>query len=215
MPRQRYKLADGTVVPSVTTILGRFKDSGGLIYWAWQQGMDGKDYRETRDEAAAAGTLAHAMIEARIHDTTHEADPGTDPQVVEMALNAREQFDAWWSQHQIKLHTTEWRGVSERHRYGGTLDAIGEVGGELCLVDWKTSNGFYPDYLAQLAAYRELWNECNPASPIADLYYCCRFDKEHAEFAERKFSDLAPAWKYFLNCRESYELDKSLKAKLR
>ena len=66
-PRKGYYLADGTTrVPSVTTITGRFKDSGGLIYWAWQQGVDGKDFREERDKAAEAGSLSHAMVEADI-----------------------------------------------------------------------------------------------------------------------------------------------------
>ena len=31
-----YKV-DGVKVPGVTTILGRFKDSGGLLYWAFEQ----------------------------------------------------------------------------------------------------------------------------------------------------------------------------------
>lgn len=63
MPTQVYRLKDGTRVPSVTTIISRFKESGGLVHWAWQLGIDGKDYRKVRDEAADAGTLAHALLE--------------------------------------------------------------------------------------------------------------------------------------------------------
>ena len=62
-----YYLVDGTRVPSVTTVLGRFKESGPLIHWAWGLGIQGKDYREERDKAADAGTLAHAAVAAWAH----------------------------------------------------------------------------------------------------------------------------------------------------
>jgi hypothetical protein len=39
-PKAGYRNADGIKLPSVTTILGRFKDSGGLIRWAYKQGRD-------------------------------------------------------------------------------------------------------------------------------------------------------------------------------
>jgi hypothetical protein len=43
--RGKYRLADGTRVPSVTEILSRFKEGGALIHWAWRLGMEGEDYR--------------------------------------------------------------------------------------------------------------------------------------------------------------------------
>ena len=37
-----YRAADGKRVPGVTTVLGKFKDPGGLIHWAWELGRDAK-----------------------------------------------------------------------------------------------------------------------------------------------------------------------------
>ena len=66
-PRAGYRLADGTKVPGVTTILGRWKDSGGLLQWAFKQGQSGaRTLYEERDKAADIGTLAHAMVEHRL-----------------------------------------------------------------------------------------------------------------------------------------------------
>jgi len=48
---QPYRLADGSIVPSVTTILG-ILDKPRLPYWAWDLGRQGLDYREVRDAAA-------------------------------------------------------------------------------------------------------------------------------------------------------------------
>lgn len=36
-PKSGYKV-DGKSVPGTTTIIGRFKDAGGLLYWACEQG---------------------------------------------------------------------------------------------------------------------------------------------------------------------------------
>jgi len=74
VPTQIYRTKDGVRVPSVTTIIGRFKESGGLIHWAWALGMEGKDYRQVRDSAADAGSLAHSMI----YETNHGNKIGMD-----------------------------------------------------------------------------------------------------------------------------------------
>ena len=55
-PRNGYYLKDGTRVPGTTTVIGRFKESGALLRWAFQQGKDGKnDLYEDRDKAASFG----------------------------------------------------------------------------------------------------------------------------------------------------------------
>ena len=133
-----YRLKDNTRVPGVTTIIGRFKESGGLIHWAWQLGIDGKDYREVRDTAAEAGTCAHTMVEAHIRK--REFDPA--PYSEEVLAKAKVSFGAfleWADQTQLKPVESELSLVSEKYRYGGTLDAM-LVKGKLSLGDWKTSN---------------------------------------------------------------------------
>ncbi len=66
-PKSGYRLKDGAKVPGVTSVISRFKESGGLIHWAWKCGVDGIDYRQARDKAAEAGLIAHDMIDAWIH----------------------------------------------------------------------------------------------------------------------------------------------------
>jgi len=66
-PSSGYRTPEGERVVGVTTVLSRFKESGGLIHWAWQQGRDGLDYRESRDKAANAGSIAHTLVELDIH----------------------------------------------------------------------------------------------------------------------------------------------------
>jgi len=62
MPANIYKNAQGKRIPGVTTVISNLGWSkGGLMHWAWEQGINGIDYKETRDKAADTGTIAHAM----------------------------------------------------------------------------------------------------------------------------------------------------------
>lgn len=206
-PADGYYLADGTRVPSVTTIIGKMKDADRLMYWAWQQGKEGKDFRETRDAAASAGTLAHAAVEAEIHGD-HFTWPTKPAEVVKKAKQAFANFQEWAMQTQLKVTHTEVPLVSEKHRYGGTLDAM-ILGSKRTLGDWKTSGGVYSSFLVQLAGYKILWEEHHPEDPVQG-FVLGRFDKEHGDFAQYYWSDLADAEEAFLHLRALYELDKKL-----
>lgn len=210
MPTQRkgYFLADGTRVPSVTTILSRFKDAGGLIHWAWDLGKQGKDYREERDKAADAGTIAHAAVEAWIHGQPF-AFEGTE-EVAQKAQRAFGAFLEWADQTQLKATHTEIPLVSEKHRFGGTFDAL-LVRGKRAMGDWKSSNSVYPEYLVQVAAYGKLWEEAHPDEPIDGGFHLLRFDKTYGDFHHHWWGELDRAWEAFLHLRELYEIDKELK----
>jgi len=204
-------MKDGTRVPSVTTIISRFKESGGLVHWAWQLGCDGKDYRKVRDEAADAGTLAHAMVEAEIQGKLYQPD-GYDTETIEKAHQAYKAYQEWKRQTQLRALETECPLVSEGHRFGGTLDAM-FVQDKLSLGDWKTSNSIYPDYLVQLSAYSILWRENYPTLPITGGFHLLRFSKE-GDFAHHWWGDLREAEEAFLLMRRLYDLMDKLKKRV-
>lgn len=89
----RYR-ANGKVIPSVTTILGRFKDPGALMYWSWKTANDvleealdllpsaspskytaflrsdprkRANFREKSADACTSGNIAHDLVESWIH----------------------------------------------------------------------------------------------------------------------------------------------------
>lgn len=213
-PTGGYRNKDGQKVVGVTTPIGRFKDSGALLWWAFGQGKAAErgeinSLYDKRDEAADAGTLAHEMVEAHIagEDFTTTAAPNIQKQA-EMAFQA---YLNWEKTSSLEILAQEIPLVSEKYQFGGTPDAIGIVGGELCIVDWKTSNGVYPDYLIQLAAYKVLWEENNPKDPITGGYHLCRFAKENGDFAHHYYSELEDGWEQFKLFLQAYEIDKRLK----
>lgn len=212
--RVPYMLKDGTEVPGVTTILSRFKESGGLMYWAWSEGKAGRDYRATREAAATAGTLAHSMVEASIRKVPFEVPEGTDRATLTRAESAFENYREWARQTNLTPVETETRLISEKHRFGGTLDAM-LISGRLALGDWKTSDAVYQDYLLQLAAYGLLWRENFPERPIDGGFHLLRFAKDSADFVHYHFGELEEAEEMFLLLRRAYDLDKRIKARVR
>ena len=211
-PAKGYFLKDGTKVPGTTTVISRFKDSGALIWWAWNQGKEGKDFRETSREAADAGTLAHSFVEAHLRGTPSVDLTGIDPDVVGRAQSAYEAYLSWERQTGIKPIPCEEPLVSETYRFGGTPDAIFQMpDGTLAMGDWKSSNAVYADYLIQLAAYKHLWDENHPERPITGGFHICRFSKEHGDFAHHFFPNLDEAWEQFVLFLRAYEIDKQLK----
>lgn len=212
MPTQSYRI-DGVRVPSVTTILSRFKESGALIHWAWQQGRDGLDYRQTRDDAANAGTLAHAMIEATIRSKPFPIESEYETEVWGKAQSSFAAFQEWSKQTQLAPLETEASMICRCHRFGGTLDAM-MVCDKLALGDWKTGGAVYIDHLCQLAAYGHLWTVNHPDRPITGGYYLLRFSKVEGDFTHHFWANLDKAWRQFELLREAYDLDAELKARL-
>lgn len=225
-----YYLKSGERVPSVTTILGRFKESGALIDWAARMASkyvadnvpenptreqvmrlceEAKgNYRDVRDQSADAGTMAHIQVEHWI-----KGEPIVFSGPEEVTKRAEKSFDAfieWADQTQLQVTHTELALLSEKHRFGGTLDAM-LVRGKRSLGDWKTSNGVYSEYLCQIAAYGILWEENYPDQPIEGGYHLLRFDKTYGDFKHHWWSELETAKKSFLLMRELYENDKELK----
>lgn len=263
-PRAGYRTADGTKIPSVTTILGRFKESGALTAWSYKQGREHenlslrawvqKGLREFQSKASAAaqpavasallsifganwdapippapanlydvvgkaataGTIGHDMIEGNLlygklwlpGEPLPETAANADEGIITKSRNSFAQFLKWNAQTKLKIIQTEKSLVSEKHRYGGTWDGIGrDVEGKLVLIDWKTSNHVYGDYLYQLAAYAILIEECMPELGPVTGFHLLRVAKEHADFAHHYYGELDNERRAFLLMRELYEID--------
>lgn len=215
-PRKGYFTAAGEKVPGTTTILGRFKDSGALLRWAWKRGKEhpDEDLYASRDEAGNVGTAAHAMVEARIKGEDPEAREellALDDEGKGKARNAFGMYEKWARMSNLEIIEQEMQLVSERYKFGGTPDAIGRIDGELCLVDWKTSNGVFSDYLLQLAAYKLLWEENHPDRPLIGGFHLCRFAKDHGDFGHHYYSELEGAREMFIHLCAAYKFDAELK----
>lgn len=215
-PKGGYRLKDGTKVPGVTTIIGRFKESGALIAWAYNRGKEGLELYESRDKAAELGTIAHDMVESFVKGRdpmVHVA--GLSPVDTAQVLSAYEAFREWFDNSKLEIIEQEMQLVSEVYKFGGTPDAVAKDSkGRLCLLDWKTSNGVYQDYLYQLGFYRILWNENRSGMPLDGGSHIARFAKEHGDFAHHYFPNIDEAERGAILMAELYGIDKGLKKRV-
>lgn len=212
-----YKLADGTRVPGTTTITGRFKESGGLVHWAWSLGIEGKDYRQARDSAADAGHVAHELIDASIHNREPDLGEVSDG-AIKLGQGGFQSFQAWQRQVKLTILATETPLISERYRFGGTFDALGLAAvqseePELLLLDWKSGNRIYGEMIPQCAAYRQLIRERCPQWRAVKGCCLLRLGKEEGNFSYNYFPErvLDQGWRAFELMRELFDIDAKLK----
>ena len=205
-------------VPSVTTIIGATMPKHALVNWAYECGLRGEDYIATRDKAGSIGTVAHAMVEAHAGNlpTIHMLD-GLSAEDATKVNNAFGGYVAWRKKYpDIKILLTEIRLVSQRHKFGGTIDAtaIRDNFGRL-LLDWKTANGTWIDHIIQLAAYKELWAENYPGEAFNECRLI-RLDKDEEKFEEFIYTgdQLDVHWRTFLRLRDQYEDNKLINKEL-
>ena len=214
-PKGGYKV-DNKRVPGVTTVIGRFKDSGGLLYWACEQGKaiergEIEKLYDKRDAAAESGTLAHELVELHIKGEPITVSDDYPEKTRAEAQAAFKAYLSWESMTRMVIVEQEMPLVSKKYKFGGCPDAIGLINDELCLVDWKTSNAIYTDYLIQIAAYKYLYEENNPDKKLTGGFHLCRFAKSHGDFAHHYFPELDLAWEQFKLFLQAYQNDKELK----
>ncbi len=211
MGKHAFALRDGTEVPSVTTILSNLGwKSYGLMYWAHALGKAGKDLREEREAVAEVGTICHAYAAADIGGRQRGPFDAPD-EILEKAERSFASYLQWKAMTRLELLAPELPLVSERHRFGGRLDAVVSFDGSAGLLDFKSSKTLYPDHIVQVAAYAHLWDEHKPEMPLGH-WHILRWAPDGA-FSHHALSprQIELGWKAFLDCMSLHQIKKELK----
>ena len=165
------------------------------------------DHKLHWGKAANAGTVAHEMVECWIHKVPFDMLKHP-PHLYEMAEPAFAGFLNWAEQSKLEIGETEKGLVSEKYQFGGTRDAM-SISGKRAVLDWKTSNGVFPEMLLQLAAYGILDEEAG--NTIEGGYHLVRFSKQEkpddpVHFSHHHWSHLNKAKEAFILARQLYGL---------
>lgn len=110
-------------------------------------------HRSKKDSAADAGTMVHEWIQAYVE--------GKNPKmpVHEGMQKAIKAFLDWWIKQDVKVIQAEAKLCSPTLKLAGTADLVCMLNGKLTIIDWKTGSGIYPEYLLQMGAYAEMYEE--------------------------------------------------------
>lgn len=212
MPAMIYTLKNGERVPGVTTVLGNLGwKTHGLVHWAHKLGREGKDLDAEREALANAGTLAHLWASLDIRKQPRpELPEWATPEIVEKAGRSFASYLNWKAQTRLELVASEVAMVSEAHGFGGCIDLVGVVDGEVDILDFKSSKRLYDEQVVQLAAYRMLWQENHPDLPVKRVRVM-RWG-EDGDTHESIFPNTDNAWRVFLHALAIHQLKKNLKA---
>ena len=176
------------------------------MHWAWKEGCENRDYRETSDAAADVGTYVHQWIAAILHTQNPPfMPPSWTQEQVDLAGKATDGFLAWQKRYGLVVIGSEISLVNEEHRYGGTIDHV-EIAGEPSLVDIKTSKEVYADHKLQLAGYSHL-----PGMEDIKRLHLLRLGKADGSFHHHSWEPFTHEWTVFRNLVENYWLQKVIK----
>lgn len=228
-PPEGYRCADGMPVPGVGDPNGRFANLRPIIPWARNQGfaqalrgLSKPDHYDRTD--LDIGTVTMGMIEQHLRGQ----DPAlidacavaklSEPEHLAAAGRAFNAFKIWAKSVQLEVVALELPLVSEKYRYGGTLDIAarvtirirGRVRRILVLIDVKTSRSgnVYSEHLVQLAAYRQLWEENGKQKIQGFFVLIC--PKDGSPVKPFFYEQLREQFRLFLLFRDAYDIDKAI-----
>ena len=157
-----YRTAYG-LHPSVTTILDKTADKRYLEDWRRNEGEDVADY--ITETASAIGGYAHSLNEAYLARRFGFGPP---------ERHGDERYRLFAQAHHTNflpfldtiknVCALEHPVSSPRMNLAGTIDCVGTVGGERCVIDYKTKRSppggpHVHDHILQGTLYAMMWNE--------------------------------------------------------
>ncbi len=205
----------GEWIPSVTSFTGVVDKSTVLIGWAiklmreflLQKIRDGESineydveeasqqHRKRKEEAADVGTQIHDIVSKWIKKQKYEIPDN------EKVRNGFEAFLNFQKEHGYKWIDSEKIVYSAKHGYAGILDATAfDKNKKRVLVDFKSSNGIYPEYYLQTAGYQIAEEE--QTKKKFDYRVIIKFGKENGSFQAVEIHDKTQDKKAFLAALE-------------
>lgn len=218
---QRYRLKPtedwpkGEIVPGVTTIIDNMLgwNKRTLMAWSRREALAGRDPEKILEQAGDIGSIVHLLIEAHIKSVLmgEKIEAELDDFArhgIDKAENAFIAFLDWEKRNDLTYVASEKIVISEKLRFGGTIDILASNNGFLWQIDPKSSKGIYPEFIVQTAAYKFAYEE--QENTIIDEVHLLHLGKEDGAFADHKISSdkLLDGFRVFQHCRKLYDLKK-------
>lgn len=150
-----YHNAEGTEVPSVTTVL-KILNKPHLAKWANIMGFKRKKIDDILEESSLIGTVVHEGIECFIMKKEFTYFKGRQNGKT-LFMKYMDGFITWFKNNKLEPEFME-----ESHtttEFGGTIDYYGKINDKYTVLDFKTSKKFYPTMFLQLGAYTHILEE--------------------------------------------------------
>jgi hypothetical protein len=190
--------------------------------------------KEELEEAGEVGHAAHEWIESYINAILENRDDRRLELLAKFPLDPRAANACvaaliWMQEHDVRWICTERKVYSLEHGFAGTLDGLAIVSScadplccpheyhdKLTLVDWKTSNYLYLEYLLQApGAYRHAYMEEHGGN--IEHAWIIRLGKEDGEFDPwhvYQEDEFAEYWEGYRNALALYVSVQKIKGRI-
>lgn len=153
---------NGTPIPRVTSILSEMLHEEYLMTWANNVGLyQRKSHTYYSELACNIGTYAHSAFELAVSRGIVSVDDfpfdelNIPQHLYKSVHNAISSFMTWWGNirlnHNVEVLMLETELICKW--YGGTVDCVMKIDGQVYIIDYKTSKHPSYKYHLQLAAY--------------------------------------------------------------
>lgn len=209
-----FKDKNGNKIESVTSFT-RVIDKPFLVPWAVKIGREflieklnegikiteeliceaANQHNVKREAAADIGTIIHKWIAQWIAGKGKKKVEIPKDEKIRNGILA---FMKFQDEHKVKWLESERIVYSKEHNYAGILDAVGKIGKDTVLIDFKSSNGLYPEFAFQAAGYQIAYEE--EMKKKLDYKMILGFGKETGEFQVKEYRDGEEDKNAFLGC---------------
>jgi hypothetical protein len=195
-----YRLNENTYIPSVTTVLSVYPKDYHFYEWLKNNGQNSDIIR---DNAAEVGSNVHQALETLLKGQELSYEPYSIDEW-EMINKGVEFF----TRYNFTNIQTEQNFVTEKCEWAGTVDFIGELNGEVWMIDFKTSNYLSETHYLQLIAYKQLASIMGvkiDRMGVLHLKAATRTEKDWqgkgwqlSEVTDKMEAELSPIWEHTL-----------------
>lgn len=197
---------------SVTGITGIIDKSGALVGWAvklFREFLLEKisSNKNITEDDVLSGSKQHIIAKQKAGDIGTEIHKWAELYIKkknppmpedEKVKNGALAFLKWIDENKVKFINSEECIYSKKYKYAGILDLEAKVNGELCIVDFKSSNGVYDDMRFQVAGYQLAKEEMTGKK--YDTRWLIQFGKETGDFKAHRLDDYKKDRDAFLAC---------------
>lgn len=182
--------------PSITWVTGMYPK--GKEFYKWMASIGWDEAEALKVEAGDKGTRVHTAIEelekgnvVKFDSKFHSRATGKEEELTAEEYAAVMSFAAWYNVTQPEIIHTEiavFEPSSKRfsHGFGGSIDLVCRIDGQLWIIDFKTSKSVFLSHKIQLSAYKHIIEKMFPGEEvkIAVLQVGYAKNKKHYKFTE-------------------------------
>lgn len=171
LPGERWYIRDDKERPSSTWKSSCWPKSQPYYKWLAETGWD--EAQALKKAGGIRGTVTHRAIDEMVSGATIDfnskvLDPETERErdytidEITCIISASD----WWKKANPLVLAHEFVVLSDKYNFGGTVDLLCLINGELWIIDYKTSASIWKEYELQISSYKhgviEMWPELYP-----------------------------------------------------